>query len=417
MAAVVLEKESFVGGRMSSEVADGFTIDKAAYTFPEYHTNLTTFLAELGMKSALVRTAGTSRTYARGKAYEVKIGSPADFLKYKLLSLKNKKDMVKLFLYAQALGSALNMAEPTQKTFELEKERASDYILENYDSEILEHVAWPIFCEILLGNPEENSKVPFLATLKNLSWFKIFSFSRGMGMLPERLGADLEVRLNSPVNVVKSASGSGGYEVEIGGDHPEKLVFDGVIFSVPSPLIPEMLVGLSPRAKRLLQEIPYSKSIVTAFAVDRTYDDTAMINNLSRDTFKTVGTIVFDNHKGPNRVPEGKELVTAILCEKASSALMDEPEDKVISSVIQEIDPLFPGFSDRLIFSRVYRWPYGAVQFPPGAILRHDEARRVLDQEFQRICFAGDGLHKTSLEVSFNTGVRAANRVVKELAV
>lgn len=416
LAPAIFEKESFVGGRMSSESTDGFIIDKAAYTFPEYHTNLTSFLGELGMKTALVRTPGTSRTYAGGKAYEVKIGSPADFLKYKLLSLKNKKDMIKLFLYAQALGSALNMMSPTKKTFELEREMASDYILGSYDNEILEHVAWPIFCEILLGNPEDNSKVPFLATLKNLTWFKIFSFSHGMGMLPERLANELDVRLDSPVNAVRSASGGGGYEVEIGGVHPEKSVFDGVIFTVPSPLVPEILEDLTSGSRKLLQEIQYSKSIVAAFALEGAFDRTAMINNLSRDMFKTVGTIVFDNHKGPRRAPEGKELVTAILCEKASRGLMDEAEERVTSAVIEEVDSLFPGFADRVIFSRVYRWPYGAVQFPPGATLRHDEARRNLDREFRRICFAGDGLHKTSLEVSFNTGVQAANRLIKELA-
>ena len=83
------------------------------------------------------------------------------------------------------------MTQPTKKTFELEKERASDYILNNYDEEILEYIAWPIFCEIILGNPEDNSKVPFLATLKNLAWFKIFNFIEGMGMLPERLSREL----------------------------------------------------------------------------------------------------------------------------------------------------------------------------------------------------------------------------------
>ena len=133
--------------------------------------------------------------------------------------------------------------------------------------------------------------------------------------------------------------------------------------------------------------------------------------------FQNVGTIVFDNHKGPRRAPPGKELVTAILCEKASRELMEETEERVTSSVLQEVDSLFPGFSNRVILGRVYRWPHGAVQFPPGAIFRHCEARRILDKEFRRICFAGDGLYKTSLEVSFNTGVQAANRLIRELAV
>ena len=36
---VIFEKESFIGGRMSSDRVDGFTIDKGANTFPEFHKN------------------------------------------------------------------------------------------------------------------------------------------------------------------------------------------------------------------------------------------------------------------------------------------------------------------------------------------------------------------------------------------
>jgi len=415
LPATVFEKESFVGGRMSSELRDGFVIEKAAYTFPEYHKNLTAFLDELGMRHTLIQTPGTSSTFAHGREYHVKIGSPTDFLKHKLLSLKNKKDMVKLFLYAQSLGGALDMANPTAKTFEMEREWAADYILKNHGEEILEYVAWPIFCEIILGNPEDNSKVPFLATLKNLAWFKIFNFSEGMGMLPERLRQELDVRSNSPVQKVFSAAGEPGYVVQTGGEKPELSTFDAVIFAVPSPVVPDMLEGLSSEMKTHFQGIRYSNAIVTALAVDRRFPETSMINNLCRDNFKVVGTLVFDHHKGPDRAPEGKSLITAVLCEKASRSLLDEPEDKITQEVLKEVDILFPRCSDRLIFSRVYRWKHGGVQFPPGALIRQHEARTAIETHFDDIVFAGDGFYKTSLEVSFNTGLNAADKIIAKL--
>src|SRR4030042_4452724 len=95
---VIFEKEAFVGGRMSSEELDGFIIEKAAYTFPEFHKNLTALLGEMDLDRSLVQTGGTSSTFARRTEYQIKIGSPGDFLRYKLLSLKNKKDMIQLFL-------------------------------------------------------------------------------------------------------------------------------------------------------------------------------------------------------------------------------------------------------------------------------------------------------------------------------
>jgi oxygen-dependent protoporphyrinogen oxidase len=414
---IVFESDGHVGGRMSSERVDGFLIDKAAYTFPEYHKNLTALLGEFGMSDALVRTAETSSTFARGKEYQVKIGSPSDFLRYKLLSLGNKKDMVKLYLYAQSLGKALNLIHPTEKTFELEKESAAEYLLHNYSEEILEYVAWPIFCEIFLGNPEDNSKVPFLATLPNLTWFKIFSFREGMSTIPNRIAQGLDVRLNTPVQRVRRSASGQGYEVETGGENPSTMEFDAVIFAVPAPLILDILEEMPEDVQSLFQEVLYAKSLVAAFALDRLHRNTTMINNLCRDNFDVVGTLVFDHHKGPERMPEGKGLMTAILCEKASSAFIEEPESTVLDAVLKEVDALYPGISREVMFGRLYRWKYGAVQLPPGALAKQSSARRILEERFRTVSFAGDGLYKASLETSFNSGLKAADHVMGGLGL
>ncbi|MFH1114630.1 MAG: NAD(P)/FAD-dependent oxidoreductase, partial [Pseudomonadota bacterium] len=414
LAATIFEKDPSPGGRMSSEEVDGFLIEKAAYTFPEFHRNLTACLGETGIADSLTATPGTSSTFIAGGEYRIKIGSPTDFLRYKLLSLKNKKDMIKLFLYAQSLGNALNLAEPGTKTFELEKESAADYLLEHYDREILEYIAYPIFCEIFLGTPEDNSKAAFLATLKNLTRFKIFSFSHGMGMLPERLSRDLDVRPATPVLQVVPQSDDGPYRVHYGGDHPGSESFDAVIFAIPSPLVPTILDGLSADLKNHFLGVRYSPSVVVALALDERIENTSMINNLGREDFKTVGTLVFDHHKGPNRMPEGKGLATAILCEPASRAMLDASDEAVVTEVLRDVERIFPGLSGKVIFSRVYRWEHGAVQLPPGALFKQRAARDAIEGSFAHIAFAGDGLYKSSLEVSFNTGMSAANRIIEK---
>ncbi len=414
---IVFEKESFIGGRMSSETVEGFTMEKAAYTFPEFHKNLTSLLRESGLGGSLTATPGTSSTFAGGKEYQIKIGSPTDFLKYRLLSLSEKKDMVKLFLYAQSLGKALDLNNPTTKTLELEKESAAEYLVKNYGEQILEHIAYPIFCEIFLGTPENNSKAAFLATIKNLTRFKIFSFAQGMGMLPEHLMKGLDVRLNAPVHEIRGTPGQGPYEVIVGGDNPEAIGFDGIIFAVPSPQVPDFFPSLPVELKHRLREIQYSPSIVTVLATDKTWPNASMINNLVRRDFRVVGTVVFDHHKGPTHVPHGKGLVTAILCEQASRALFDEPDHEIMDEVLKELDPLFTGLSNALTLSRVYRWKYGAVQLQPGALCKQDSLRKALEAQFDDVAFAGDGLYKSSLEVAFNTGIRAAEHIMSRLAL
>jgi len=411
----IFEKDAFVGGRMSSKNLDGFIIDKAAYTIPATHKNLRRFLKEMEMKGSFFQTPGTYSTFSAGKEHQIKLGSKKHFLKSELFSSKSKKEITKLYWYIRSLGRALNLEKPRKKTFILEQESAAEYLSNNYDREVLEYLAYPIFSEMYLGTPENNSKLAFLAALKNLHSYKIFALEQGMGSLPERVARKLDVRLNTPVVNIHCQAPEGPFEVQTAGESPASQTFDAVIFAVPTPIIPRICDDLPPVLKACFLDTEYVPSIVTALAMDLEYSETSMINTLLRKDFRILGNIIFDHHKGPFRVPEGKGLVTVILCEQASRSLFHEPNDKVINEVLKEMDFLFPGFSGRLIFPRVYRWQFGAVQLRPGLVHNQHTVKNWLENVPQNLYFAGDGLFRSSLEASFNTGVQAAKQIIKKM--
>jgi oxygen-dependent protoporphyrinogen oxidase len=142
-----------------------------------------------------------------------------------------------------------------------------------------------------------------------------------------------------------------------------------------------------------------------------------MINNLLRKDDRVIATVIFDHHKSPHRIPQGKSLVTAILCEPASRRFFAEPDGKITEAVLENVDKLYPGFADKLVFSKVYRWPHGAVQLMPGSVRQQNELRKMLVERRDNLLFAGDGLYKSSLEIGFNTGVEAANRIMERLGI
>ncbi len=411
---VILEKEPFVGGRMSSETIENFVIDKGAYTLSEFHRSTIQMVREIGIAESLQETSGTSSTFREGKEYQIKIGSPVDFLKYKLLSMKNKKDMVNLFLYATSLGKSLNLNKPTEKTFELEEESAAEYLRREYDDEILEYIAYPIFCEIFLGTPENNSKAAFLATIRNLTKFKIFSLERGLGMLPECLSKILNVKLNSAVVHVRPLADQGPYQVDVAGDSRESLIFDIIIFAIPPAAILDVFEDLSAEVRERFKQVQYAPSVIVSTAIDRPSPKTSFINNLLRKDFKVLGNLVFDHHKGAGHVPPGKSLATAILSETASRTLLDASEEMINRQVMEELDRLFYGFSRKVIFSKTYRWKYGVVQLKPGALRQQGLTRKLLEDCFQHLYFVGDGLYRSSIEVQVYTALNAANQIVQK---
>lgn len=415
LSPVVFEAEEFVGGRSSSEEVDGFIIDKAAYTWPEFHRRLTAFLDQLGLQDDLVPTPGTSSTWRGGREFAVKIGSPRDFLGYKLVSFRDKLAMIRLYLSAAARGRDLNLAAPTARSFRLERETAAAFLERKYGRNILEDIAYPICAEIFLGTPETNSRLAFLATLKNLAWFKIFSLRAGMGAVAERMAEGLDVRPASPVRRVTPLSTAGPYQVEVGGERPASYEFEAVILAVPAPLVPKIFQACAPALTIYFANVEYAPSIVVALALDRRRPNTSFINNLLRRDHRVLATLTFDLHKGPRRCPPDKGLATAVLSAAASQDLMDAPDEKVVAEVLGETDRSWPGFSGDLLFSRVYRWEHGAIQLGPGSIQRRHQAAREMDQGQGNVFFAGDGVLKSSLEIAFNSGVRAAENLLARL--
>lgn len=406
---VIFEKGE--GNRTDSDLVNGFIIDKGAYTIPESHSVFLSLIRELGLSGQLRETPATSSTFVNREEHRIKIGSHKDFLKYRLLNFKNKKDLVKLFLYARSLGRNLSLQRPTPKTLELEQETVRDYLLRDYSEDILEKIASPIFADLFLGIPEENSKAAFLATLPNLLRFRIFTLDQGMGTVTGKIREQLEVRNHTPVIGIWKTGES--YHVETGGEHQGSYAFDKIIFAVPLPIIPALISNLPESLVQDLKNVRYNPSMVVALALSRPFVDHSFMNTFLRTQIATLATVVQDHGKGEGRIPKGKGLVTVILTKEASAGFFDKPDDEVTKSVLWEMDSVWAGFSNEVIFSRVHRWPFGGVQLPPGTLSRQPRMREDLGALDPNWAFAGDGLYRASMEVSLRTGFEAAERILR----
>jgi len=409
--ATVFEKASFVGGRMSSDAVDDCIIDRGAYTVPSFYAELHKFLDEIGKKQELVITPSTSSSFWKGKEYDFKLGSPLGLMKYKLLSLKDKVDLMKIIISIQTQKKALNLSSPTEKSFELEKQTASDYLLQQGKKDLLELFAYPLLSELLLGNPEFNSKLAFLSTLSCPAVFTIDEFEDGMRTLPEYLAKTLDVRLNAPVSRIKKTSGN-GYEIQVGGENEEVLHCDAVILAAPLPALVDILADTSMELKASIKDIIYSPAIVTAWGLENRDKDCSLINNFLRNETKVISTVVFDHLKSASRVPDGKGLVTVILKEAASRELYEVSDDQIQSAVLAEIESIFPSFGSRVIFTRTYRWEHAALQFPVGALKKKQTLEKMFSQELKNIYIASDSLYRTSINTCLQTGIQAAINII-----
>lgn len=408
---VIFEKGACAGGRMGSDHVDGFTIDRGAYTIPETHHRFLGLIDELGLSGSLVETPGTSSIFTGGGEHKMKVGSPGDFLKYRLLTPKDKKDLLTLFLYAKSLGKRLDLIDPTPKTLELETETAADYLTREYGREMLEKIAAPIFADLFLGVPEDNSRAAFLASFRGLIRSGIYTLNTGMGAVAQKLQERLDVRTNTTVLRVDKNRETGTWSVKL-KDAPDVHEFDRIISAVPLPMAAELFRDLPEPLKHRLKDTRYTPSVVVAMGLKKPFHSQAFMVNFLRQEIDTLATVVPDHFKGTARIPAGQGLVTAILTKNAGETLYDATDDEVAGTVLSRMDSLWPGFPANVLFTRVIRWPMGAVQLPPGALGKQVRMRKELAGLDRSIAFAGDGLYRASLEISLRTGFKAADRVM-----
>ena len=103
---------------------------------------------------------------------------------------------------------------------------------------------------------------------------------------------------------------------------------------------------------------------------------------------------------------------TCILQEKASRTLLHETDQKIVNHVLKELNALFPEFSNKILFTKIYQWEHGALQLPPGQLAKRHTVRGFLEDGWKNIYFAGESFPISSLEASFNTGIKAANQII-----
>ena len=318
---------------------------------------------------------------------------------------------MKIIIYAQILKKSLNLSSPTEKSFELEKQSASEYLLERHKKDLLELFAYPLFSELLLGNPEFNSKLAFLSTLASPAVFTIDEFENGMRTLPEHLAKTLDVRLNTPVNRIERVRDN-GYEIQTGGENIEVFRCDAAILAAPLPGLADILADASMELKASMKDIPYSPAIVTVWGLENRDEECSMINNFLRNEAKVISTVIFDHFKSASRVPEGKGLVTVILKEAATHKLYKASDAQIQSAVLAEIEKVLPSFGSRVTFTKTYRWEHAALQFPVGALQKKQSMKKMLSQELENIHIASDSLSRTSIETCLQTGIQAANNII-----
>ena len=411
---IVLEKSDHVGGRMVTDVVNGFTIDAGAQFLMDAYPVLTDLIDRLGLNSDFVETSPYWGTLRNGRIRRIQAKDVLSPLTTGLLSLP-------AWL---RLGWRTYQLMPRVKSFPMNDLTAwtdyDDVDAETWSTwffgrEVTDYIMEPPVGGLFFQTLREISRaLPIgVTSLFLYQKKKAKTLVRGIDTLPKCLASQLDVRLNTPVRSM--SIGQGGAELDTGA---EMLTADRVILATTASAA-RALYQEAGTIERELLATPYSSSLVVAVAVP----DSFRIDPEIADIYcifipeKERGVIASMGIPGSEdkRCPGNGKVLAAFLSGKAGSEMMDWKDDAVLSAVLGEMDKYFAGLSASVLFTKVYRWKEALAMSPPGRARKAAQYRRSVNAS-TRVLLAGDYTGMPFTEGAAETGKWAAESLMRNLA-
>jgi protoporphyrinogen/coproporphyrinogen III oxidase len=170
------------------------------------------------------------------------------------------------------------------------------------------------------------------------------SFRAGMGMLPERLAAELHAEMHygaviADIEQSKNENGETEAAWKISLANGEKIVAEHLILAIPAYAAAQLLVIAAPHLAAPLQAIEYAP----VCAVGSAYDRSQVVNPLDgfgfivprREGFRAICTF-WNSSLFPGRAPEGKVLMTSFAGRTISSGSAGFNDERYAQTVEAE---------------------------------------------------------------------------------
>ena len=412
---LVLEKAGRVGGRMITDVVDGFTINCGAQFLMDSYPILTSLVARNGLGSNFVHTSQFSGTVKDGKIRKTLPGDPFSPLRSGLLSFPVWLRFLFRSLPLQSRTKSLPMNDYAAWAKD-DDEDAEAWSNAYFGQEITDYLVEPIFDGLFFQSPREASKAFALSILSIFFYRKtkdLTTIKGGVAALPECLASQLDIRLNTPV--ISMSAGNTGVEL---GTENGLITADRVILATTAPVV-NVLYHPSSLIERMLLETPYSSTVVIAIAMKDSFRLDPGIANIygfmipqkERDVICTIANDAANDimHSAD------RNLFVVFLSGEAGRRMIDWNEEDILVSVLKEMEKYFAGVSKDIRFTKIYRWKDAMTLSPVGRSRNVARYRESLDPE-TRIYLAGDYAGMPFTEGAAETGKWAAETLIKNLS-
>ncbi|WP_308199235.1 FAD-dependent oxidoreductase [Saccharothrix sp. S26] len=178
---------------------------------------------------------------------------------------------------------------------------------------------------------------------------------------------------------------------------------------MPAPVARGLYVNPPEHERLFLDACGFTPMVKAHLMLDHRPESDVYLPAVPRSESRSVSVVLFDHLKHPDRAPEGCGLVTVIASPAVAPAMLDAPDDEVVSALAAEAERFVPGLRAAVTGSVVHRFRHGLPEATPRALaLRREFASRLGGP----VDYAGDWVSLSPYsEAAVRNGRRAAARV------
>ena len=430
----LLESRPRLGGTISTEQVDGFTIEAGPDSFLSEKPWALELCRRLGVEDQLLRTDDRFRkifVWRGGRLHPLPDG-------FQLLAPTKLAPFASasLFSWPGKLRMAMDLVLPRGGTGD--DESLGSFVRRRLGAEALERVAQPLVAGIYTADPDDLSlaatmprfielekrerslilglwraakKAPLPGT-SGARWSLFVTFRNGMQQLTDTLAArlpDSAVQLMTGVTGVERAgarwrigAGGGGFDA------------DAVIVATESHATARMLRYVDPQIAALLDDIPYASSATVSLGyrradIARSLDAFGFV--VPRTEGRALLAATFSSVKYPGRAPADHVLIRCFLGGALDAAMLDRGDDELVAQARGELRAAM-NVTASPVLTRLARHPASMPQYRVGHLARIDAIEHRVAR-LPGLFLAGGGYRGVGIADCVRSGEAAAEAALE----
>jgi oxygen-dependent protoporphyrinogen oxidase len=410
---LVLEAESRVGGRMTTDRVNGFVIDRGVTLLGNAFASMRALVRRLGLSplvckgkfSVGIQDAAGCRGYRSG-CFEDLLFDRGFSLRARIASLRFGFDLLRNI---RALPHGHSHFSSS-----IDTEDCQSYFRRIGGEELFERIFKPGANGPLGGSVETSSRVILMQVMWNLLVRGQWNLTDGVDRIPEVAAAQVRVVAGARVLQVEQSGEGVQVEAQVNGK-AQRFTSRAVVFAIPGQLVPALCSQLPDDTRNLLARTHYSRIVNAAVALSKPPDTPYAGYAFTDDVLPGV-EIEIEHLRAPNRCPQGAGMAGVFLWDTPQVRRVDLDDESLKQQAAEVVEQTFPECRSKILFVHLVRWNVGIAQFPPGRLRAMTALRKQLGAWNSPFELCGDYLDGLASESALRTGEEAGDRMANKLA-